>query len=157
MCNRINPLKKAECRQVVVYTLDKGVRPAWSIHLYCEDCHTNYQYEFSVNQGVRTYYGGIPKYIQVGEHQFVERKLVGMWISLMLVAWCTFLSFLPIGYFLMVRRVSATNCACTYNMSLSEGQVRDLTAAGWYQYLPTHTNIYPLSPISTHSCQYLMV
>jgi hypothetical protein len=91
MCNRVNPLKKAECRQTVVYTLDKGVRPAWSIHLYCEDCHTNYQYEFSVNQGVRTYYGGIPKYIQVGEHQFVERKLVGMWISLMLVAWCAFL------------------------------------------------------------------
>ncbi|KAJ7936288.1 hypothetical protein B0H13DRAFT_1946806, partial [Mycena leptocephala] len=114
MCNRVNPLKKAECRQAVVYTLDKGVRPAWSIHLYCEDCHTNYQYEFSVNQGVRTYYGGIPKYIQVGEHQFVERKLVGMWISLMLVAWA-----------------SGTNCARSYDMSLSEGQVRDLTAAGW--------------------------
>ncbi|KAJ7302926.1 hypothetical protein DFH08DRAFT_640378, partial [Mycena albidolilacea] len=85
MCNCVNPLKKAECQQAVVYTLDKGVRPVWSIHLYCEDCHTNYQYESSVNQSVRKYYGGIPKYIQVGKHQFVEWKLVGMWISLMLV------------------------------------------------------------------------
>jgi hypothetical protein len=87
VCTRKNPLKKAECRQVVVYTLAKGVRPAWSIHLYCEDCNTNYQYEFSVNKGIRTYYGAVPQYIQVGEHQFVERKLVGMWTSLMLVAW----------------------------------------------------------------------
>ncbi|KAJ6602853.1 hypothetical protein DFH09DRAFT_1470889 [Mycena vulgaris] len=113
-CTRTNPLKKAECRQVVVYTIAKGVRPAWSIHLYCEDCNTNYQYEFSVHKGVRTYYGGIPKYIQVGEHQFVDRKLVGMWISLMLVAW-----------------VSATNCARSYDMALSEGQERDLSAGGW--------------------------
>ncbi|KAJ7601708.1 hypothetical protein DFH06DRAFT_1276631 [Mycena polygramma] len=113
-CGRTNPLKKAECRQVVVYTLDKGVRPAWSIHLYCEDCKTNYQHEFSVNQGVRTYYGGIPKYIQVEEHQFVERKLVGMWISLMLLAW-----------------VLATNCARSYDMALSENQHQDLQEAGW--------------------------
>ncbi|KAJ7104620.1 hypothetical protein C8R44DRAFT_639957 [Mycena epipterygia] len=113
-CLRTNPLKKAECRQVVVYTLARGVQPAWSIHLYCEDCKTNYQYKFSVNQGIRTYYGGIPKYIQVGEHQFVKRKLVGMWISLMLMAW-----------------VSATNCARSYDMALSEGQEHDLAVGGW--------------------------
>jgi hypothetical protein len=29
-------LKKAEARQVVLYTLDKGALPAYSVHLYCE-------------------------------------------------------------------------------------------------------------------------
>lgn len=29
-------LKKAEQRQAVLYTLDSGVLPVWSVHLYCE-------------------------------------------------------------------------------------------------------------------------
>lgn len=86
-CSRINPLKKAEARQVVVYTLSHGVVPAWAVHLYCPDCNTNYHNNYSVQQGMRTYYGDVPKYIQIGEHQFAERKLIGMWVSLMLLAW----------------------------------------------------------------------
>jgi hypothetical protein len=51
-------------------------------------CHTNYHHNFHVNDGVRTYYDGIPDVIQVGEHQFVERRVVQLWTDLMLVAWC---------------------------------------------------------------------
>ncbi|KAF7333433.1 hypothetical protein MVEN_02359200 [Mycena venus] len=78
------------------------------------NCNTNYHHNFSIQDGVRTYYGDTPKYIQVGEHQFVEHKLIGLWISLMLVAW-----------------VSATNCARSYDMALSEQQERDFAAGGW--------------------------
>ncbi|KAJ7674269.1 hypothetical protein B0H14DRAFT_3687488 [Mycena olivaceomarginata] len=63
---------------------------------------------------VRTYYDGVPDYLKVGDHQYVERKLAAMWISLMLLAW-----------------VSATNCAKTYNMSLSEKQTSNIEAGGW--------------------------
>jgi hypothetical protein len=93
---------------VVVYTLGGGVRWAWSVHLYCSrkfsiihlllcsadalfiytpDCSTNYHNWFSIHQGVRTYYNGIPDYLQVGEHQFVEKEVVKMWITMMLVGW----------------------------------------------------------------------
>ncbi|KAJ7330880.1 hypothetical protein DFH08DRAFT_966637 [Mycena albidolilacea] len=59
---------------------------------------------------MRTYYGDKPTYIQIGEHQFAERKLVGLWVSLM---------------------VSATNCARSYDMALSQQQEHDFAAGGW--------------------------
>ncbi|KAJ7668842.1 hypothetical protein B0H17DRAFT_1335884 [Mycena rosella] len=113
-CERVIPMKKTQSRQAIVYTLARGVQPVWAAHLYCDQCKTNYQYEFSVQNGVRTYYGRVPEYIQVGEHQFVERKLIGLWMSLMLVGW-----------------LSATNCSRSYDMALSDQQQRDFTAGGW--------------------------
>ncbi|KAK7016060.1 hypothetical protein R3P38DRAFT_3569699 [Favolaschia claudopus] len=113
-CPRTNPLKKPEARQVVVYTHGSGVMPAWAVHLYCPDCNTNYHHNFSVQGGMRTYYGNKPTYIQIGEDQFAERKLIGLWVSPMLVAW-----------------VSATNCARAYDMSLSGQQEQDFADGGW--------------------------
>ncbi|KAF8802114.1 hypothetical protein BYT27DRAFT_7226507 [Phlegmacium glaucopus] len=79
-------LKKEEQRQAVLYTMDKGALPVQSVHLYCDECRTNYHHNF-----------------QVGEHQFAEKRLVQLWIMLMLVSW-----------------TSATNCAHLYNLSLSD-------------------------------------
>jgi hypothetical protein len=36
---------------------------------------------------VRTYYTDIPVALQVGEHQFIERDVVDMFINLMLISW----------------------------------------------------------------------
>ncbi|KAJ7104650.1 hypothetical protein C8R44DRAFT_639958 [Mycena epipterygia] len=113
-CGRHKHLTKAEMRQVVVYTLGNGVVPAWEVQLYCRDCNTMYYPNFSVHRGTRTYYAGIPRYIQIGGHQYAERKLVGSWICLMLVA-C----------------VSATNCSRVYDMALSGQEERDFAAGGW--------------------------
>ncbi|KAJ7858208.1 hypothetical protein B0H14DRAFT_3135523, partial [Mycena olivaceomarginata] len=75
-CPRVGAaLTRAEQRQVVVYSLAHGVRPAWSIHLSCSrtylypipfvsvykyywdvDCRTNYHNNFSVHAGIQTYY-----------------------------------------------------------------------------------------------------
>lgn len=52
-----------------------------SFHLAC---NVNYHNNFSVHGLKRIYYGGVPKYIQVGEHQFVEDKLAIHWMDLML-------------------------------------------------------------------------
>ncbi|KDQ48967.1 hypothetical protein JAAARDRAFT_144139, partial [Jaapia argillacea MUCL 33604] len=89
-------------RQAVFFTLDQGARPAYSIHLYCEKCNINYHHNYFVHDGMRTYYNGIPDVIQVAEHQFVERRLIELWTTLMLVAW-----------------TSATNCARLFNLSMS--------------------------------------
>ncbi|KAF8547820.1 hypothetical protein OG21DRAFT_1599609 [Imleria badia] len=94
----------AEQRQCVLYTLAHGALPVYSIHLSCEACQTNYHHNFKVYQGRRTYYGGIPDMLQVGEHRFVERQVVEMWLTLM-DTW-----------------VSATSCARVYNQSLSQSK-----------------------------------
>ncbi|KAJ7843874.1 hypothetical protein B0H14DRAFT_2358858, partial [Mycena olivaceomarginata] len=79
-CPRVGAaLTRAEQRQVVVYSLAHGVRLAWSIHLSCSHCRTNYHNNFSVHAGIRTYYPGIPALLQIGKHQFAELKLVNMW------------------------------------------------------------------------------
>ena len=66
-------------------------------------CQINYHHNFCVNKGQRIYYDGtIPDVLQVSEHQFVERKVVNLWITLMVVSW-----------------TSATNCARFYNTALS--------------------------------------
>ncbi|KAF8237251.1 hypothetical protein L208DRAFT_1517689, partial [Tricholoma matsutake] len=52
------PLKKAKPREVMFYTQNKGVLPAYSVHLYCDVCHTNYHHNFHVKDGVHTYYNG---------------------------------------------------------------------------------------------------
>ncbi|KAJ7758979.1 hypothetical protein DFH07DRAFT_958123 [Mycena maculata] len=91
-----------------------GVAPVWSTHLYFLDCLTNYHHNFLVQDRVRTYYGDTLQYIQIGEHQFAERKLIGLWISSMLLGW-----------------TSATNCSRMYDMALSEQQEQDFSAASW--------------------------
>lgn len=50
-------------------------------------CNTNYHHNFSVNNAIWTYYDGIPNVLQVGEHQFAERRLIQLWITMMLVSW----------------------------------------------------------------------
>ena len=98
-------LKKSQARNVVVYMFD-GAYPAYAIHLNCDsesmlgmslqmlilaclvvECNTSYRNNYSVHNKVRSLYGGTPDFIQVGEHQFVARKLVEMWVNMMLVGW----------------------------------------------------------------------
>lgn len=88
-----------------MYMAGHGVQPAWSIHLSCRDMYiltvspilgtyicyegwyTNYHNNFSMHNGIQTYYLEKPKYIQVGEHQFVEDKVIMMWTGQMLLGW----------------------------------------------------------------------
>lgn len=51
------------------------------------DCKINYHHNFYVEGGQRVYYDTVPEIIQVGEHQFVERRVIDMFITLMLVSW----------------------------------------------------------------------
>ncbi|KAG2133107.1 hypothetical protein BD769DRAFT_1354177, partial [Suillus cothurnatus] len=60
-------LKKEEARRILIFTQSDGVHCTWSVHLRCQLCNTNYHYNYAVHQGSRTYYTGIPQYIQVAE------------------------------------------------------------------------------------------
>ncbi|KAI0039532.1 hypothetical protein FA95DRAFT_1585268 [Auriscalpium vulgare] len=112
LCSGREPvLGKQQARQVVAFTLDDGARPAWAINLYCSHCQTTYHHNYSVRQHERTYYPGIPDFLQVGEHQFIAAALASAWTDLMVVSW-----------------VSATNCARSYEMSLSQ---KSTHVEGW--------------------------
>ncbi|KIK44641.1 hypothetical protein CY34DRAFT_79400, partial [Suillus luteus UH-Slu-Lm8-n1] len=50
---------------------------------YLSACQTNYHNNYSVKDGTRTYYGGIPSYLQVAKHQFIQLKLAMSWMDLM--------------------------------------------------------------------------
>ncbi|KDR71690.1 hypothetical protein GALMADRAFT_270850 [Galerina marginata CBS 339.88] len=73
-------------RRITVYGIN-GAYPGFSIHLLCHHCSTNYHNNFSVKSDFRTYYGGIPRLIQVGEHQLFEKKALDLFISMMLISW----------------------------------------------------------------------
>jgi hypothetical protein len=50
------------------------------------ECNINYHHNFRVEGGRRIYYDAdIFDIIQIGEHQFVERKVIELWITLMVV------------------------------------------------------------------------
>jgi hypothetical protein len=46
-----------------------------------------YYNNYTVSNGIRTYYGEIPSAIQVGEHQYIEKDVLDLFIGLMLIAW----------------------------------------------------------------------
>lgn len=88
---------KAHCRHMPCICTVK-VSQVWALHmpryrfLFLE-CKITYHHNFSVSKCddstyERSYYDeDIPDVIQASEHRFVERKVVNLWISLMLVSW----------------------------------------------------------------------
>jgi hypothetical protein len=88
-----------------------------------EACNTSYHHNFSVNNGVRTYYTGehaIPAALQVGEHQFIERGVINVFIGLMLISWYVPSPLLSSIDLPVITRLSATNGARMYNTCLSK-------------------------------------
>ena len=75
-------------------------------------CGINYHHNFQISNGEHIYYGGVPDILQVGEHQFVEKKVVEMWMLLMDTWYDPFLSMvLVICNTIFLLRVSASSCA----------------------------------------------
>jgi len=50
-------------------------------------CSTNYHHDYSVKNDIRTYYEGIPSVVHVGDHQFIEKDVLNLFIALMLNSW----------------------------------------------------------------------
>ena len=95
---------------------------------YITECKTNYHHNFRVFAGQRTYYTTttIPDIIQVGEHQFVETKVINLWINMMLLSW-----------------TSATNCARLYNLAIGGQRPLPNTPVPWqFSFAVTSDQVY---------------
>ncbi|KAJ6564878.1 hypothetical protein DFH09DRAFT_1475350 [Mycena vulgaris] len=60
--------------KVVLFTLSDGACATYAGHLHCRQCRTNYYNNYSVRDGIRTYYADVPAAIQVSQHHFIERE-----------------------------------------------------------------------------------
>ncbi|KIO26173.1 hypothetical protein M407DRAFT_74824 [Tulasnella calospora MUT 4182] len=99
-CDIRHRIREAEQKRIVVYTRMHGALPGSETKLYCRNCHTVYYHNYSTHKGQRRYYGGIPEYIQVANHVFLERDLIERFALSMTLAW-----------------TSTRNCAAMYNAS----------------------------------------
>jgi hypothetical protein len=69
-----------------------------------------------------------PKYIQVGEHQFFEDKVIDLWTGQMLLGWCVvlYLDFFP--SLTDHNRFSASSAAKLYELAMKQDY---LTGSAW--------------------------
>ncbi|KAI0336345.1 hypothetical protein GY45DRAFT_1393616 [Cubamyces sp. BRFM 1775] len=96
--------------RVQVFTLRDGVRDACAVHLTCRSCKTVYYPNYAVHDTIRQYYTGIPDYIQVSGHRYIESSVLAHFTTLSVLSW-----------------TSATNAAHIYRESLARlgGDVQD--------------------------------
>ncbi|RDX42272.1 hypothetical protein OH76DRAFT_1363125 [Lentinus brumalis] len=98
-----------------LYTRKRGVLPVRITSMYCRGCHTTYRPNYSVcnaqqEDAERRYYEGIPDVLEISEHSYVERELVGLFRAQMCFA-----------------HASADVVARVYNLGLSDSTAQDLS------------------------------
>ena len=80
------------------------------------ECLSDFHNNFVVQHGERKYYHNIPQYIQVGEHQFVENRVVKTWINSLLIGWYVSQpegGFLGLSYIIgFLRRIQQSCMTC---------------------------------------------
>ncbi|KAF7322243.1 hypothetical protein HMN09_00001400 [Mycena chlorophos] len=106
--------QKHDALHVVLYTLSDGACASFAHTLTCDACHTRYYPNYSVKDSMRTYYTTIPETIQVGAHQYIERRVLDLFINLMLISW-----------------TSATNGARIYDTCLSKPEEQPSEMPEW--------------------------
>ncbi|KAJ7670033.1 hypothetical protein DFH06DRAFT_1083660 [Mycena polygramma] len=87
-----------------LYTLRNGALPVYTSSLYCRGCNRRYYHNYYVHKqnSLRTYYGGVPRIVQVAQHFFMESPLLELFANGMTFGW-----------------LSASNWARIYNSALA--------------------------------------
>ncbi|KAI0730305.1 hypothetical protein C8Q72DRAFT_951275, partial [Fomitopsis betulina] len=95
--------------RTVLFTSEWGPIPAWSYSGKCPRCSTQYYPTYYVQEqkAIRTHYRGIPQFVHVGTHTYLERLLCQRFRNAMVCAW-----------------VSATNSARMYMLEHSNVSMR---------------------------------
>ncbi|KAH9898586.1 hypothetical protein C8Q73DRAFT_640322 [Cubamyces lactineus] len=108
-------------KHVVFFSLAHGVYEGFAVHMHCRKCPAVYYPNYVVRGGIREYYDGIPDFVQVSDHKYVERVLLEHFTMLSVLSW-----------------TSATNAAHIYHESMSglSGSARDTPR---YQLRTEHT------------------
>ncbi|KAJ3524994.1 hypothetical protein NMY22_g10758 [Coprinellus aureogranulatus] len=86
-CDYRQPLKRQIHKFGVIYTRANGAQLGHHVHLYCHRCNTSYHNNYSIQDDKRTYYPGVPEYLQVAQHHFVEKELAVMWRQATCLGW----------------------------------------------------------------------
>ncbi|KAJ7066139.1 hypothetical protein C8F01DRAFT_1019366 [Mycena amicta] len=113
---------KAFCR---LYTLRRGVLPAYQVSLYCRLCSTRYYYAYSVSNASdasaeRLYHKDTPTYIQAQDTSFLEDCL------------CEYFELQ-----ICLSHTSTTNLARLYNSNLGQTNVMSSNSALLTEILPS--------------------
>ncbi|KAJ7085175.1 hypothetical protein B0H15DRAFT_910539 [Mycena belliarum] len=101
---------------ITVFTKEFGSVPGFATSRYCRNCHTRYHPNYYVHTRatLRTYYLGVPVFIQSSQHFYVDKELCELFSVMMATSW-----------------TSATNCARTYNAGLSNHSIQSSMPATW--------------------------
>ncbi|KAH9896557.1 hypothetical protein C8Q73DRAFT_744583 [Cubamyces lactineus] len=89
--------------RVQVFTAANGVYDAYAVQLSCGRCKAVYHPNYIVRSGKRQYYGGIPDFVQVSGHKYVDQAVLEHFTSLSVLSW-----------------TSATNAAYIYKQSMAK-------------------------------------
>ncbi|KAK6971993.1 hypothetical protein R3P38DRAFT_2751037 [Favolaschia claudopus] len=100
----IMTLKEPLSHKATMHTLRNGALPVYSTSLYCRGCHRRYYPNYHVRKStsLRTYYGGVPRSIQVAQHFYIESPLLELLANGMVFGW-----------------LSSSNWARIYNIALA--------------------------------------
>ncbi|RPD72710.1 hypothetical protein L226DRAFT_511398 [Lentinus tigrinus ALCF2SS1-7] len=94
---------KDDPKRITLFTFSEGVQDALAVQLQCYRCGTVYYPNYTAYQGIRRYYAGLPEFVQVSDHKYVERTVLEHFTMLSVLSW-----------------TSATNAAHIYHESLSQ-------------------------------------
>ncbi|KAI1785056.1 hypothetical protein LXA43DRAFT_1100746 [Ganoderma leucocontextum] len=99
---RARELGHPDSHDATLFTRQFGALPVRTTSLYCRYCKTRYHANYYVHEraSVRTYYGDVPRQLQIATHYFIEADLCELFTNMMAFSW-----------------TSATNCARIYNLS----------------------------------------
>ncbi|KIM42532.1 hypothetical protein M413DRAFT_408395 [Hebeloma cylindrosporum] len=104
--NPCRTLTNPRTHKATLFTLRNGSLPVYTTSLYCRGpgCNRRYYHNNFVHDAsnTRVYYGGVPQFVQVAQHFFMESALLEFFATAKVFGW-----------------VSAMNCARIYNTTLS--------------------------------------
>ncbi|EIW51585.1 uncharacterized protein TRAVEDRAFT_137153 [Trametes versicolor FP-101664 SS1] len=89
-------------KRVTMFSLASGVFEGFAVATSCRKCRATYYPNYVVRGDVRQYYEGIPDYVQVADHTYIENALLEHFTMLSVLSW-----------------TSSTNTAHIYHESMS--------------------------------------
>ncbi|KAI0357589.1 hypothetical protein OH77DRAFT_1476350 [Trametes cingulata] len=108
-------------RKVSIFTHHLGVYEGYAISLTCKGCRAVYYPNYVTRSNVRQYYSGIPAFVQVSGHKYIQRSVLEHFTMLSVLSW-----------------TSATNAAHIYHTSLSR-LADDKKDCAHFRLRPEHT------------------
>ncbi|KAJ6485282.1 hypothetical protein DFH09DRAFT_949028, partial [Mycena vulgaris] len=113
---RNRELVEASTFGITVFTKEFGSVPGFARSEYCRNCKTRYYPNYFAHEEatLRTYYPGVPCFLQSSQHFYIDKDLCELFSVMMVTSW-----------------TSATNCARTYNAALSNQSIRSSLPATW--------------------------